>query len=110
MNKSQGGIQFTDDLTERQTMACTTGVLVALGPHAFEWDTDRLHKWEKDKPQCGMRVCFQKYSGQEYPGLDGELYRVMQDRCIAGTQGWAEKVEPSVTSGGNIIISSAEAA
>ena len=40
-----------------------------------------------------MRVCFQKYAGQEYWGLDGEMYRVMQDRSVAGTQGLAHPAD-----------------
>ena len=109
MGQTRGGIMITDSSVENQAMACITGVLVAIGPHAFEWDSDRAHPWEKGKPEVGMRVLFQKYSGQEYPGLDGNLYRVMQDRVIAGTQGFAERIEPAA-SGSQITFASAVAA
>ncbi len=92
MTMTAGGIHLTDDMSDRQTLASTTGVLVAVGPQAFKWDTDRAHRWEGAAPEPGMRVCFQKYAGQEYTGLDGEMYRVMQDRSVAGTQGVAERV------------------
>jgi hypothetical protein len=37
-----------------------------------------------------MRVCFERFGGQEYTGTDGRLYRLMQDRAIGGTQGMAD--------------------
>ena len=45
MKLTRGGIHLTDDSSERQTLASTTGVLVAVGPQAFLWDTDRMHRW-----------------------------------------------------------------
>lgn len=84
MSTTKGGILLPDDQQDRMSLASTTGIMVAVGPQAFGWDTDRTVKWEGLKPEPGVRVCFQKYSGQEYTGLDGELYRVMQDRSIAG--------------------------
>lgn len=91
MSRTSGGIIITDDTSERQTLSSTTGVLVALGPQAFTWNTDRTVRWEGGRPEPGIRVCFARYAGQEYDGFDGAMYRVMEDRSIAGTQGMAER-------------------
>ncbi len=79
-----GKILLPDNISERQTLSSTTGVIVAVGPIAFCWDSDRTVRWEGEKPAPGTRVCFQKYAGQEYTGIDGNMYRVMQDRSLAG--------------------------
>lgn len=94
LDKTMGGVLLTQNSSENQTLASTTGIIIAAGPQAFLWDSDRMHKWEGHKPGPGHRCCFQKYAGQEYFGLDGVLYRVMQDRVIGATMGMAERVEP----------------
>lgn len=83
MQKTKGGILLTDQLAETQTLSSTTGILVAVGEGAFLWDTDRAAEWRGHQPQAGERVFFQRYAGQEYTGIDGEIYRIMQDRSIA---------------------------
>lgn len=80
-----GSIIITDGQAERQTLSSTTGLVVAVGPQAFRWSANRAEPWEGDRPEPGARVCFLRYAGQEYTGLDGVLYRVMEDRSIAGT-------------------------
>jgi co-chaperonin GroES (HSP10) len=90
MMRSKGGVILTDSLQESQTLASTTGVMVAVGPMAFSWNSDGTRRWEGDRPEVGARICFQRYSGQEYAGLDGKLYRVLQDRSIAGVMGMAD--------------------
>jgi co-chaperonin GroES (HSP10) len=86
---------LTDQTSDTQTLSSTTGILVAVGDQAFVWDSDRATRWEGDKPKAGARVCFQRYSGQEYFGLDGQLYRVLQDRSIGGAMGMAAIEEAS---------------
>lgn len=81
-----GGIIIPDQAQENQGAAATTGVLVACGPQAFAYDSNRLVEWVGDRPQPGCRVYFQKYAGQEYTGADGQLYRLMDDRCVAGME------------------------
>lgn len=83
---TKGGIIITDQGQEVQTLAATTGVLVAVGPQAFAYDSDRLVRWEGERPQPGDRVYFQKYAGQEYTGWDGRMYRLLQDRSVAGVE------------------------
>lgn len=93
ITKTAGGIIITDQISEQQSLSSTTGVLVAVGPQAFIWNSDRTVRWEGARPEPGARVCFARYAGQEYDGLDGALYRVMDDRSIGGTQGVAERVK-----------------
>ena len=87
---TRGGIHLTDRSKGTQTLSSTSGILVAVGPQAFVWDSDRAAKWEGERPVPGLRVLFQRYSGQEYTGKDGRLYRLIQDRQIGGSMGMAE--------------------
>lgn len=83
---TKGGIIRTDDGLDKTGLAAITGVLVAVGPQAFAYDSHRLVHWEGERPKPGDRVWFQKYAGFEYTGRDGLLYRVMEDRSIAGIE------------------------
>jgi chaperonin GroES len=82
VTKTAGGIFTTDATQEQVSLSSCTGVIVAIGPQAFAYDSDRLVKWEGERPAVGQRVWFQRYAGQEHYGLDGRLYRIMQDRTI----------------------------
>lgn len=86
LDRSAGGIEFTDTTMEGQSYAATTGVMVAVGPQAFAYDSMRLVKWEGRRPQPGSRIFFQKYAGEQYTGADGRLYRLMEDRCVGGIE------------------------
>ena len=77
-----GSIYMTDQSQEMQQNAATTGIIVAAGPQAFAYDSDRLTKWVGERPGVGWRVAFVKYTGQEHMGDDGRMYRMMQDRAI----------------------------
>lgn len=77
--KSPGGIILPDDQRDRQTLSSTTGVMIKAGPDAFA---------ANPRP-VGSRVCFERYAGNEYAGMDGELYRLMSARSIGGGMGMA---------------------
>lgn len=81
-----GGIVIPDEAKANQGAAATTGILVSVGPQAFAYDSQRLVHWVGDRPVAGDRVYFMKYAGQEHTGRDGLLYRVMEDRSIAGME------------------------
>lgn len=81
-----GGIYIPDDAKEKMGYAATTGVIVAAGPQAFAYDSRRLVYWEGERPKAGDRVVFKKYSGIEYDGRDGLMYRLMEDRCIGAIE------------------------
>ena len=100
-----GSLHLPGDVHERQTLSSTTGVLIAVGPQAFTWNSDRTARWEGDRPTAGLRVVFTRYAGQEYTGADGEIYRVIQDTAIGGTMGSAIS-EPADYAIGGFIHSS----
>lgn len=84
MEKTTGGVLVPGTTAETQTLASSTGVIVAVGDNAFVWNMDRTMEWGGARPKPGDRVYFQRYGGQEYMGTDGEMYRLMEDRSIAG--------------------------
>ena len=79
---SDGGIEFTEQQRERITEAAESGVLVAAGDAAWFWNSDRSRPYTGSKPQVGQRVWFERYTGSKQYGRDGELYRIMDDKCI----------------------------
>ena len=79
---TSGGIHIPDDIKARQSMGAVSGLLVAAGPQAFAYDSNRLVRWEGSRPKPGDRIVFSRYSGEEYPGADGRTYRVMQDTSV----------------------------
>lgn len=81
---TNGGIIVPGTIMETQTLGSTTGILVAVGPQAFAYDAFRTVRWEGDRPKPGDRVVFTRYAGQEYTGLDQQLYRLMEDRSVGG--------------------------
>lgn len=86
VGQTSGGIIIADEYREQRGMAATTGVLAAVGPQAFAFDSNRLVHWAGARPKAGDRVFFTKYSGNEYTGADGLVYRLMEDRCIGAIQ------------------------
>ena len=87
---TQGGVYIPDEARDHQATAATTGILVSVGPQAFEYDSRRQVEWRGEKPQPGDRVFFVKYAGSEHKGRDGRLYRVLEDRSISGLEEPAE--------------------
>lgn len=72
---TKGGVHIVDDIAERMTEASVTGAVFAIGPDAFAG----LH----DKPLLGQRIYIDKYAGIKTRGQDGELYRVVDEKCVA---------------------------
>lgn len=83
VQRSQGGVYFTDDSNERKAYGAETGVIVSVGTGAFVWSADRMHKFEGRKPEVGDRIFFERYAGGMMRGSDGKFYRAMDDTCIA---------------------------
>ena len=82
--KTAGGIVITDKSEESITAAAEAGIIVAMGTVAFAYaDRERTTPWHGDRPKVGDRVAFQRYSGLHFTGDDGEMYRSMNDYCIA---------------------------
>ena len=74
--RSAGNVIFTDDKTERMTLAAVTGAIAALGPFAF--------KGMAGAPVPGDRIYFRKFSGVDVIGMDGHAYRLMDDTALVG--------------------------
>lgn len=78
-----GSLYMTDDNQEMTQLAAESGIIVAVGSSSFMWaDRERTVRWEGEKPKPGDRVGFQRYSGVQNFGDDGELYFSMSDYCI----------------------------
>lgn len=80
---SKNGVLYTDERTERMSMASETGCIYAVGPDAYRLYEDG-QKWTGYKPQAGERVFVERHSGTLARGFDGAMYRFMDSRCIAG--------------------------
>lgn len=82
-----GGIGLPDEIRERHTQACETGIIIAVGSQAFKVTHDG-RRWpddDEEKPKVGERVWFQRYSGSMHRGFDGKAYRLMNDSLIGAT-------------------------
>ena len=80
--KTKGGILFADTTKESQSLAAETGLVVAVGEGAFKWSADRTRPFEGRKPVAGDRIDYERYAGQQILGVDGQIYRLMTDKCV----------------------------
>jgi len=78
-----GKVLIPEPLRERHSMAAETGVLIANGAGAWQWNSDRSRPYGGEAPQPGQRVCFERYAGATHHGKDGRMYRLMQDKCVS---------------------------
>lgn len=80
--ETSGGILMVDERTDRMDEASITGRIYNMGPEAFQ--TGRYGgAWQGERPTIGERVYVEKYAGVKATGLDGRVYRIMEDTCIA---------------------------
>lgn len=93
IEKTSGGVIMPDSIRETHNLAAESGVIAAIGDGAWTWNMDRTRKFEGRKPEVGERICFTRYSGMERFGKDGEMYRIMEDKCIGGIVD-VEEIEP----------------
>jgi co-chaperonin GroES (HSP10) len=82
--QTAGSVHITEEMQERMTMAAESGVLVAAAIDAWSRSADRTGPYKGRRPEVGERVKFERYAGAVHHGVDGRLYRVMDDTCIAG--------------------------
>lgn len=85
--KTLGAIELPDDLRERKTVASTTGVVLGMGPRAYQ-DEDRFPGRVADCAP-GEVVLIPKYAGSviRVPGRNGETFSIAfieDDQVIAG--------------------------
>src|SRR5574337_304886 len=77
-----GIIVSTGSELDRQQMAQTDGVVVAISPDAF---TDLGEG--KNRCKVGDRVIFAKYAGMVRKGTDEQSYRLIHDRDVLAVLG-----------------------
>lgn len=82
--KTAGGIDLTDDMIEKMSMAAESGVLVAVSAGAFLLNED-MSPWSGEKPKAGDRVYIEKYAGKQVKGRDDATYRIMDYGSIGAT-------------------------
>ena len=103
---TDGGIYIPPTDRERHQQSVAYGFLVAVGPdycvHSVE-TVERMidNSWRQVERKTtsysqpfaepGDRISFAIHSGREYSGIDGEVYRMMNDTDITG--GVAEGVK-----------------
>lgn len=94
LEKSAGGIILTTETTkDREQMANTTGVVMAMGDQCF---ADEPTAW----CSVGDKVIFAKYAGLLYKGKDGNHYRVINDKDIVGSlDSDVDLVDPYLSTG-----------
>lgn len=80
------GIHMTPDIVGRHTQASEAGVVVAVGPGAFEYNANGINEFKGVKPKPGDRVFVERYAGQMMFGADKEVYRMMDDTSIGAIQ------------------------
>ena len=80
-DRTAGGVWKPQDLREKEQAAATQGEIIAISPLAFtyaDWPVTT------SPPKVGDRVAFARYAGMTVKGSDGEEYRLVNDRDIAG--------------------------
>lgn len=82
--KTAGGIITTTTTQEVQAAGAMTGIVVAVGEDAFQWNRTRTKPSMGQKPKSGDHIIFQRYAGQLHMGLDGVEYRILSDMSVAG--------------------------
>lgn len=91
-------IELLPDTVEAQQSANASGVLVAVGPDAFQHITERVYHihdgngkefveerkrgYSEPFALVGERISFAKYAGQKYTGKDGKRYLVIMDEDV----------------------------
>src|SRR3990167_6893798 len=79
--KTKGGILLPPEQREREQAASTAGEIIAVSPLAFtyaDWPVTA------SPPKVGDRVAIARYAGITVKGNDGEEYRLISDKDIAG--------------------------
>jgi len=75
-DRTEGGLWIPATLHDQQQMSQAEAILVAVGGNAFE-------DWEGTVPKVGDHIYVAKLAGYGVTGIDGEKYRLMNDKDIA---------------------------
>lgn len=71
------GLQLPQEVLEKEFAAQIVAELIAVGGNAFS-------DWRPPIPLVGQTVLVAKYAGVFLKGADGEEYRMMNDKDVAG--------------------------
>jgi len=80
--KTKGGIYLAPQSMEQERRAATTGILVDIGPSAWQEFADG-QPWAK----VGDRVSYAKFAGIEMMGDDGKDYVLLNDQDVLAVLG-----------------------
>lgn len=88
--ESDGGIVYTQETVDAEELAQTEGILVDKSNLAFSNGKNSdgsVDRWACDIPTVGQRVKFSKYSGLMVDGVDGNRYRIINDKDVMAILG-----------------------
>jgi len=86
---SWGFVVSSEETSEREQLANTTGIVVAIGPDVQE-----------GLLEVGMKVAYAKFAGLMYTGKDGKSYRMIgQDNLVAKLDDDMDLVDPHLAKG-----------
>jgi len=74
--KTAGGIFLPESTKEKEEFAKSVGVIIAIGAICFT-DPNWL-----EHPKVGDKVLYDRYAGTLVEGIDGEKYRLINDKEI----------------------------
>jgi len=84
-----GFLVSTEETSEREQLANTTGIVVAIGPDVTA-----------GMLTVGMKVAYAKYAGLMYTGKDGNQYRMIsEENLVAQLDDDMDLVDPHLTKG-----------
>ena len=78
--KTKGGLYFGQDTLERQQVASTCGLVLAMGPHCYDKDKFPEGPWCKK----GDWIIFARYAGSRIQ-IDGGEVRLLNDDEVLAT-------------------------
>jgi len=84
--QTSGDVYIPDEVIENNTYSSETGILIAVGGDAFLWNSDRSREWQSLKPVPGDKIFFERFAGGIVRGIDGKMYRIMDDKMIAAVK------------------------
>ena len=79
-DKTKGGIHITESTLERQQVASTCGLVLAMGPHCYDKEKFPEGPWCKK----GDWVIFARYAGSRIQ-IDGGEVRLLNDDEVLAT-------------------------
>lgn len=80
--KSDGGVYLPDVSKDADRHSQQFGVVVAIGPLAFQYRDYVDNPSEVASPKIGDRVCWTKFAGAVITAKNGDEYRVMNEGDI----------------------------